>query len=132
MAETILARLKSLEADITSGASKTVSYLEHSFITNAKAWIAIAAVVLILVLHKIGFDSGAITVIYNLTLVLLVLHYVGQYIVDIGNAYIEGKRIQYLSSNDGAPAPLTVDGIAVDSAITTLVDKVAPKPNPAA
>lgn len=119
--------LSSLKASLASGVTK----LEHSFLTNAKGWIAILGIIAIVVMHKYGIDSAIVTIAYNVLLILLVLHYVGQYIVDICNCRIECYRIRYLQKDDGVPGAITADGTAASAALTTLIDKGAAKPPPA-
>jgi hypothetical protein len=107
----VVTKAKAALTDVEAAMSKTRTVLTNDFIKSGKAWIAIIGIALILILHHFGIDDEIVHIVVELTVLLLILHYVGQYVVDLGNAAIEVARIKAGVLTDPPPAPLDPDGL---------------------
>lgn len=120
--EGVLAKAKT-EAGVVA------NYLKH--LPLVRIAIAVLAIVVVAILHKLGWDSAVVAVAYSYGMVLLIGTILIELMIVWGNTKIECSRIQYLQKDDGAPGPLG-GGVqqALEAAGTTLVDKSAPKTIP--
>ena len=67
----------------------TALTLEHKFVDNAKAWIPIIGFAVMVMLTYFGVLAKLLDYAFYLVCLLVALHYIGQYVVDICNAAVE-------------------------------------------
>lgn len=113
------AALATVESTVSSGAAK----IRNDFLKTGKAWIPLLGLVAIFLLHHYGIDTKIIDLTYNVVVLLLILHYVGHYIIDICNTFVEIAQIKQ-GQGDGVPF-MNEDGSPV---VKPAVPPAAPAP----
>ena len=93
----------SVEASVKADATKVLG--DVSILKKPGLWLTLGAIVALIVLYRLGIVTKLHDDIVWFASLLLVLHYIGAYIADLGNAKIEVARIAAGLTTDPAPAP---------------------------
>ena len=113
MTDPLASTLKTASADVTGLESKALA-LEHKFLANAKSWIPIAGFALLVILNYLSVASKMIEIGRDIVELLLILHYVGPYVVDICNAAVEVAKQRAWGEIQAAKASANGQSVSVD------------------